>query len=553
MRLDVGYNVGAVSSIAVNGTALLNSIAYRPLSPAATNWRWGNGSTYSRTFDNDGRVTSVSLGTVQRTYTYDPNGQVTGFTDQGPAGTKQNSFTYDEAGQLTGYSGSVGTGGYSYDANGNRLSELINGIGRTYTYFSGTNRIASVTNEWTYAYNADGNPTTDGSFFNFTYDSYGRVLTAVSPQDVSLAYTYNGLGQRVSKTVKRWQCSGGGSINSGSTPISSHASGQTLPNASTSTSLASAMPSQVASCSFVTTGLNQYVYDDAGHMIGEYDNVTKSWQETIWFNGQPVATMQPSGLYYINADNIGTPRSIVRASDNLEVWRWDSDPFGSTVATNPTSVALTYNLRFPGQYLDVESSTHYNGMRDYRPQTGRYLQADPIGLSAGTSRYAYVQGNPLRYADPGGLWVIYIGGTGSILGGGLAASSGGGFVFDSSGKWGTYTVVGVGGGGGGDASFGLSIGGMINTKTGAAPAGIDDFGGPFVSGSSGLGLGPHGSIDGFYDPYSDMGGKGGGVTVGAGVGGGASGQATNTTVTPNTLRLSDFLPNWLKPSAASCP
>jgi RHS repeat-associated protein len=43
------------------------------------------------------------------------------------------------------------------------------------------------------------------------------------------------------------------------------------------------------------------------------------------------------------------------------------------------SPALT-NLRFPGQYLDVESTLNQNWFRDYDPSTGRYIESDPIGL-----------------------------------------------------------------------------------------------------------------------------------------------------------------------------
>ena len=41
-------------------------------------------------------------------------------------------------------------------------------------------------------------------------------------------------------------------------------------------------------------------------------------------------------------------------------------------------------------------------MRDYDPTTGRYLQADPLGLVDGASVYGYVTQNPLRYLDPTG-------------------------------------------------------------------------------------------------------------------------------------------------------
>jgi RHS repeat-associated protein len=126
-------------------------------------------------------------------------------------------------------------------------------------------------------------------------------------------------------------------------------------------------------------------------------------QETVWFNGQPVATVRAGILYYINADHLSTPRSIVRASDNLEVWRWDSDPFGTNNPVLSTVVYFPYNLRFPGQYKDTETGLHYNGMRDYDPRTGRYLQADPIGLAGGKNRYGYVKADPLKKIDPLGL------------------------------------------------------------------------------------------------------------------------------------------------------
>jgi RHS repeat-associated protein len=97
--------------------------------------------------------------------------------------------------------------------------------------------------------------------------------------------------------------------------------------------------------------------------------------------------------------------TITRPSDNAIVWRWESDPFGSTAANeNPSGLgAFSYHLRFPGQYYDSETGLHYNYFRDYDPATGRYIESDPIGLRGGINTYAYVRSAPTMIIDPTGL------------------------------------------------------------------------------------------------------------------------------------------------------
>jgi RHS repeat-associated protein len=110
-------------------------------------------------------------------------------------------------------------------------------------------------------------------------------------------------------------------------------------------------------------------------------------------------------LYYVHTDHLNTPRRISRPSDNAILWRWDSDPFGSTAANEDPdgdTVALNYHFRFPGQYLDAESGLSYNYFRDYDPVIGRYIQSDPIGLAGGTDTYAYVANRPTMLTDPTG-------------------------------------------------------------------------------------------------------------------------------------------------------
>jgi RHS repeat-associated protein len=372
MNVAITYTADVVSAIAVNGTNLINTIVYRPFSNQPSSWRWGNGTTYTRNFDTDGRITSVTLGTATRSFAYDAVGRISGFSDTGTAGTKASAFTYDEADQLIGYSAPGTTQGFAYDTNGNRLSQTVTGTSATVSYlsgnyslYSGTNRIASAPNQAVYAYNADGSPT-DTLQYLLGYDAYGRLVTVDGNQigDMVANYKYNGLGQRVVKSVIK------PNINTGVNTV---------------------------------TDARQFFYDDSTQLLGEYATKGMPSQETVWFNGQPVATVRAGILYYINADHLATPRSIVRASDNLEVWRWDSDPFGTNNPVLNATVYFPYNLRFPGQYKDTETGLHYNIMRYFDPRTGRYLQADPIGLNGGANRYGYVRANPVSKTDPLGL------------------------------------------------------------------------------------------------------------------------------------------------------
>jgi RHS repeat-associated protein len=114
-------------------------------------------------------------------------------------------------------------------------------------------------------------------------------------------------------------------------------------------------------------------------------------------------------------------------SDGQVAWQWAYSAFGDekpTIAKNrfantdltqsfgTTSVpAVTFNLRYPGQYFDQESNLHYNYHRSYSATTGRYTQADPIGLDGVWNRFGYVGQNPLSNIDPTGLdFVVITGG-----------------------------------------------------------------------------------------------------------------------------------------------
>jgi RHS repeat-associated protein len=84
------------------------------------------------------------------------------------------------------------------------------------------------------------------------------------------------------------------------------------------------------------------------------------------------------------------------AASIIERSRTDPQP-GWSLIGSPTTCAS------PGQYALPESGLYYNYFRDYDPQTGRYIESDPIGLRAGVNTYGYVNGNPIQRVDPQGL------------------------------------------------------------------------------------------------------------------------------------------------------
>jgi RHS repeat-associated protein len=155
------------------------------------------------------------------------------------------------------------------------------------------------------------------------------------------------------------------------------------------------------------------VYDEAGHIVGEYaPGGSLVWQETVWMGDIPVATIRPSGssiaIYYVHTDHLGTPRKVTRPSDNALVWRWDPATLGTPASPanqNPSGLGtFIYDLRFPGQfYLSEDSGVRDNGYRRFDAWAGRYLQSDPIGLLGGINTYSYANGNPVSHIDPTGL------------------------------------------------------------------------------------------------------------------------------------------------------
>ncbi len=376
--VEIGYEyAGRPGSITVtrNGQAsiLLSGVTYNALH-ALKDWTWGDGTPYQRTFDNFARLSTYPLGNpagtgaamgLTRTLSYDNTANITGYLHTGQPGFDQ-THRYDGLDRLIETLKTSTRYGYQYDATSNRRVREIGSDSYLHTVEDGSNRLASVQEPssnggiraCTYQYGSSGNLTGDG-INTFTYSDRGRMSRVDTPNG-SVSYLINGLEQRVSKT------------------------GLTVP-----------------------TGAAYYVYDDKeGKLLGEYNADGTPLYEVIYLRGTPVGVVTPTGLYYVYADHIDTPRVIARNADHAIVWRWDeAEAFGATPPNeDPNGFGIfTFNMRFPGQVYDREAGLFYNVNRDYRPSDGRYVQADPIGQAGGINLYTYVRGNPLSLVDPDGL------------------------------------------------------------------------------------------------------------------------------------------------------
>ena len=314
----VGYSYNSnhqVVSIALNGTTVLSGVTYEPFG-GVNGWSWGDGSSTTRTFNTDGLISQIVTAGTTLGYSYDNANRISGITDSSNSALSW-TYGYDALDRLTSAATSSITDGWTYDADGNPLTQT----GTTPITFSANstnNQLNATTGSLvrSYSYDAAGHTQAYGSYA-FLYNNRGRmVATSANSTD----YLYNALGQMIEKSG--------------------------------------------------TLGTTIFMQDESGHLIGEYDASGNLIEETIWLGDLPIATLQPNGLgginvFYVHTDHLNTPRKIAQPSSSQLVWRWDADPFGTAAANqNPAGLGtFAYNIRFPGQYYMAETGLNQNVFR----------------------------------------------------------------------------------------------------------------------------------------------------------------------------------------------
>ncbi|WP_355606875.1 RHS repeat-associated core domain-containing protein [Xanthomonas cannabis] len=141
----------------------------------------------------------------------------------------------------------------------------------------------------------------------------------------------------------------------------------------------------------------QYLYDGLD-TVQETQGTTVNPILTGLGIDQRYARNDTGGRTYFLTDQLGSTRLLTNAAGSA-VQRYDYDPYGTTTQS---STAYTNPYQYTGREKDLNGLYYYRA-RYYRPQWGRFVSEDPIGLAGGINYYAYVGGVPLQYVDPDGL------------------------------------------------------------------------------------------------------------------------------------------------------
>ena len=301
---------------------------------------------YAYSYDPESNITRKATEHGDYGYGYDALYRLTEVSN--PSGLPNEAFTYDKLGnRLTDTNRGGGLFGsplpWEYDAN-NALSKTYSASGDAITQSYDEN--GSLIRKQSLSSQATDNQ-------QFIYDAANRLVEVQDKDGRSIArYQYDPFGRRIAKTA------------GGNTTFVLYSDEGLIAEATATGSIST-----------------EYGWQPGGLWGTDplYIKTSKSNAST------------PEIFYYQN-DHLGTPQKLIDAQGQV-VWSQRSTAFGE-IRVDPAST-IANPLRFPGQYDDPETRTHYNYFRDYDPGAGRYVQADPIGLAGGINPYVYVNGNPV--------------------------------------------------------------------------------------------------------------------------------------------------------------
>jgi len=394
-----------------------------------------DGTTY--TYDNLGRVLTLTRSSQTATYVYDKFGNLQ--SEATALGTV--AYEYDKAGRRTKTiwpdsfyvtydwnpasdllaireNGGSGTplAAFEYDALGRR-SKLTrgNGTSTTYTVDSDTSTLSSLTMALA------GN--NNYQVATFTRDLAGRITNRASTNSAfeavgsttssTTTYGNNGLNQleTVTGAPNLGYDDRGNTTSQGGVTQTFDIANRMLTTQSGSVTLAYDAAGRLRE--YGGTSTTRFVYDGAD-LIAEYDTSGNVLRRYIHGPGadEPIVWMEGAGhsLYgtpdrrYLTADERGSIVAVTGSTGTVLAINM-YDEYG---APSTTSTTYAGRFRYTGQAWLAEAGLYYYKARIYSPTLGRFLQADPIGYGDGLNMYAYVGNDPVNGIDPTGTDCIDI-------------------------------------------------------------------------------------------------------------------------------------------------
>ena len=320
---------------------------------------WSGGGSFSESIDSRdgvGRILEkTETGGVMRGYRYDADGRV---TEERRGGVVIASYVYDPQGNRTELHrfnpAGVETESRvaSYDARDRLLDDGL----AAYTYDEAGRRASKTM-------------TSTGDVTRYSYDELGHLTRVELPTGATVEYTYDGAGRRTGRTTD-------GAVDGPNDTAWVYGAG----------------PAPLAAL----TG--------DGTLRATYTYGTRSWvPDAVHIQNGP----ETADDYVLISDHRGSVRVVI---GGITTDRSDYDAFGRRTGLGITIVGFG----FAGGIDDLQTGLVHLGARDYDPQTGTWIEPDPIRFGGGdTNLYAYVGGDPVNFVDPSGyiapvVWGILI-------------------------------------------------------------------------------------------------------------------------------------------------
>jgi RHS repeat-associated protein len=395
------------------------------------------------TYDDHNRPTRIEDGLGVHVKTYDANSRIEtidgpwvgdtltfGYDDRGrkTSVALQNGLTvtygYDSLDRLTSVAGNGLTYGYTYQSGTSLLEQLArpDGSRTEYAYdptmkwlkqFTNKDRTGSILNEFTFSFDALGQPT-------------GETVTngpALQFMDVvPAAYTYNHLNQEAtldgSAGVFEYDADGNmtkGLTGDGLTFTAEYDAENRM------TSIAFTDKSEIAKrqefsyghdgflgirkdyTNGALTGEKRFVRH-AGKILQERNGTNGVEQDYLWGIaerggvGALLALVRGGQTYQYFSNSRGDITAVLDSAGTVAA-AYAYDPFGVPLVTAGT---LDQPMRFSTKRYDEGPGLYDYGYRFYSPRLGHWLTRDPLSESVAINLYSFAGSNPIARFDPFG-------------------------------------------------------------------------------------------------------------------------------------------------------